>query len=85
VRSLILPNPLLGGRLMRLALALGRLDDDALVRGAAGIAGWRRRCAAAEIPPLAPVPSDALHERYFARYARSSAGSPRLRSPRSSP
>ena len=68
VRTMVQKSPLLGARIARLAVAVGGHDDGALRRAAAGIADWRRR--AADAPSLTPVPSECLHEQYFARYAR---------------
>jgi len=67
-RTLVHDSALLGGRVARLAVGLGRHTDDSLRRAAAGVAEWRRR--ADEAPALTPEPSECLHEAYFARYRR---------------
>jgi tryptophanase len=69
IRTLVQKSPLFGDRIMRLAVAIARHDDATLHRAAAGIATWLR--SSDEAPSLTPIPSDCLHEQYFARYRRS--------------
>jgi tryptophanase len=67
VRAMVQDTPS-GGRAARLAVGLGRHEDAALRRAAAGVAAWHRRAAAGEVPLLVPAPSEALYEA-FGHYA----------------